>query len=289
MANTQALKRRIKTAKNVSKTTKAMQMIAASKLKRAQMGVLSSRPYVNKLTEITKNLGESFDLNNKEITYFGNKLGVNKSLYLIIAPDKGLCGGLVSNLVREYLKIKRDDSFFITVGKKIETSIASLSKNLVASFPFGSVLPSFENVYPIKKIVDEYYFSGRVSSVKIVTTKFNSVFSQKVEVINLLPLSLDEVQKNPEHKNENIKIFEPAKEKLLLEAAKRYVEMVIFQNLLESFASEQASRMMAMQNATNNANDIASTLQLLYNKARQEKITNEILDITGAAVALSEQ
>ncbi len=288
MANTQALKRRIKTAQNISKTTKAFQMIAASRLRRAQNAVLASRPYVTKLTEISRNLASDVDFTEGSNAYFKTNKNMTKNLYIIISPDKGLCGGLIANLVREYLKInKKTDDLFITVGKKIEGTVAGSTKNLVASFPFGLTLPSFEMISPIKTLIDEYYLTGKVGAVKIITTKFNSVFSQKPIVLDLLPLAIESSEKNDTLEESNIKLFEPSKDILLSEVAKRFIEMTLFQNLLESYASEQAARMVAMQNSTDNANDMVSSLRLLYNKARQEKITKEILDITSAAVALA--
>src|SRR5258706_6244308 len=138
MATTLSLRRRIKSAQNISKTTKAMQMIAASRLKRAQNAALSSRPYVDKLVELTKNLAPKKDTAGEDIVhpYMQQVHATGKTLYVIISPDKGLAGGLVTNLVREYLKVRHDDkSLFVTVGKKIEGIIAS-DKRLIPSFPF---------------------------------------------------------------------------------------------------------------------------------------------------------
>src|SRR5258708_247519 len=139
MANTLALRRRIKTAQNVSKTTRAMQMIAASKLKRAQEAATSSRPYVEKLMELSRRMRPDGNANPEELSpYMRDETITGKTLYVIISPDKGLCGGLVTNLVREYLKHRHDDkSLFITVGKKIEGTIAATNKNLLASFKIG--------------------------------------------------------------------------------------------------------------------------------------------------------
>lgn len=286
MANTLALRRRIKTAQNVSKTTRAMQMIAASKLKRAQSAVVASRPYVTSLMRVSQHISSRENNSTTVDTHPYVKLNINnsKTLYIIISPDKGLCGGLITNLFREYVKIKQDtNALFVTLGKKIESPIAANSKNLIASFPFGNTIPSFEMVLPLLEIIDDYYLSGKISTVKVITTHFNSIFSQTPHIEPLLPLILP--------KDTNISssvdiVFEPSKEDLLPALAKRYIEMVLYQQILESYASEQAARMIAMQNATNNAKDIVNSLQLLYNKARQEKITNEILDISSATVAM---
>src|SRR5436190_8852134 len=246
MANTLSLRRRIKTAQNISKTTRAMQMIAASRLKRAQEAAVSARPYVTRLVELSKNLAPK----EKETIlhpYMKNNTLSGKTLYIIISPDKGLCGGLVTNLIREYLKYNKDEnSCFITIGKKIEGVVASTNKHLIASFPFGNTLPSFDIIMPLVQLIDEYFINGRVDNVKIITTHFNSVFSQATKISTLLPVQLQET------KESNEITFEPGKQELLPALLKRYLEMVLFQHILESYASEQAARMIAMQNATNN-------------------------------------
>ncbi len=286
MANTQALRRRIKTAQNVSKTTRAMQMIAASKLKKAQEAALSSRPYVHKLVEVTQNLAPKKDSEEAPHPYMEDGKEVKKTLYIVVSPDKGLCGGLVTNLIREYLKYKSDSSFFITVGKKVEGAVASTSKNLLASFPFGNTLPPFESIMPLISLINDNFLGKKVDNVKIITTHFNNIFSQETRVTDVLPIQFEE--DNKEKKTVET-LFEPSQKELLPALLKRYLEMVIYQHLLESYASEQAARMLAMQNATNNAKDIVSDLRLLYNKARQERITKEILDISSAAVAMEER
>lgn len=282
MASTIALRRRIKTAQNVSKTTRAMQMIAASKLKKAQLAALASRPYVEKLSILSQNITaktKNIEVENLH-PYLKHQKKSDKTLFIVISPDKGLCGGMVTNVIREYLKYKNSDSLFITIGKKIEGIISSTTKNLLASFPFGNTLPSFAIIAPIIKIIDENFLEGKVDSVKIITTHFTSVFLQTTKITNLLPVMMDP---NESKNSSSVTLFEPTTDKILPVLLKRYIEMVLFQNILESYASEQASRMIAMQNATNNAKDIVNDLTLLYNKARQEKITNEILDISSAA------
>ena len=286
MANTIALRRRIKTAQNISKTTRAMQMIAASKLKRAQEAVVASRPYVTRLIAIAQNLAPQKNTSEDVHPYMVDTKISEKTLYIVIGPDKGLCGGLVTNLLREYIKhMNENTSLFITVGKKIESPISSTSKNVIASFSFGSILPTPDKVYPIVELVDEYFLSGKVSAVKILVPHFESVFSQKQIIVDLLPIRIN-LTENQHTNTTVVKLIEPNKAELLPALLKRYIEMVIFQQMLELFASFQAAQMMAMQNATNNAKDIVSALKLLYNKARQEKITSEILDISSATVAM---
>lgn len=283
MATILTLKRRIKAAQNVSKTTKAMQMIAASKLKRAQEATLATRPYVEKLTTISKGLINKI---NSDIyyPYLKPKHKINKTLLIIISPDKGLCGGMLTNLLREFLKIKDQDKniVYLTIGKKAENKIARMTSDIVASFPVGNTTPAMDVVFPIIRIIDNYYLNGKVDAVKILTTHFTSIFSQTAKISNILPVH---IQQAPEEKSSSSpSLFEPGENYILDPLLKHYLEMALFQLILESFVSEQASRMIAMQNATDNANDVIEDLKLEYNKTRQAKITSEILDISGSMV-----
>lgn len=286
MANPLLLKRRIKTAQNVSKTTRAMQMIAASKLKRAQETTLGSRPYVEKLTILCRELSSKVE--KEKLHPYMESNSSDSTLILIFSPDKGLCGGLITNLLRDFINLdKKEDNIYLAIGKKMEKNIARFKKTLIASFPFGNTLPGLDMVYPIQRIIDEYYLNNKVSSVKILYTHFTSFFSQAPKLETILPLSF--AKPEPEtpadlKKESSFEMFEPDVSTLLPPLLEHYLQMSIYQHLLESFLSEQASRMFAMQNATNNAKDIIWELQLEYNKIRQEKITNEILDISSAAL-----
>jgi F-type H+-transporting ATPase subunit gamma len=287
MASILTLKRRINAARNVSKTTKALQMISASKLKRAQDAILSTRPYVRKISEITTNLSKS--MTGKHFhPYLGQRIKTNKTLLIVLSPDKGLCGSLITNLVREFIKYQNEgqESSYIVIGKKIEGKIVHLSQEILASFAFGTTLPEFDMVFPILKIIDEYYGKGKVDSVKILTTEYTSVFSQTPKIFTLLPIQTPTLVNLD---NDEFYIYEPNREELLNTLLRHYVEMATYQQLIESFVSEQAARMISMQNATDNANDIIEDLQLEYNKTRQAKITSEILDITGGANILKVQ
>lgn len=281
MANLLSLKRRIKAASNVSKTTSAMQMIAVSKLKKAQDLTVAGRPYVEKLSYMTQNLLANVE-DKYTHDYMKKPKNTNATLIIVLSPDKGLCGSLITNLVRETIRFDslNSDSVYLTVGKKIETTVANLQKNIIASFKFGVTAPSFDLVLPIIKIIDEYFLGEKVGSVKIISTSFLSVFSQKPMISNILPIEFPK-----EMPGSFFTLFEPTPEKLLPLLMRHFLEMTIYQHMLESFASEQGARMVAMQNATDNAIEIVQDLKLEYNKGRQEKITNEILDIGGGASA----
>ena len=279
MATLIILKRRIKTTRNVSKTTKAMQLISASKLKRAQDAAMLSKPYVQKLDELSKRLSRKIDKENIN-EYMIKPDNTNSKLIIVVSPDKGLSGGLVTNLIKEVLVIEnKNKNYYITVGKKAENYVSGFGKEIIASFPFGSTIPAFDMVYPIIKIINEYFLQKRVCEVIVITTKFVSVFSQIPQPSVVLPIILSEENQ----RKEQDMLFEPSTEALLPDLLQHYLEMIIYQSFLESYASEQAARMIAMKNATDNAQDIIEELNLLYNKSRQERITNELLDIGGGS------
>jgi len=295
MASISLIKRRIQTAQNVSKTTRAMQMIATSKLKRAQDAAIASRPYVDKLTLLSKRVAEIVDPEIRSLNEYMKLREEGVKLLITISPDKGLCGSLVTNLLKELLKYGEvnKNAKHIVIGKKAENTIVKLGKEIIASFEFGTTLPIFEVVFPIVKLVNEQFLEGKVFQVDILYTNFHSVFSQKPNFMSLLPVKFSKEEsellkdKKNELKNSSaFTIFEPEPNELLPHLLSHYLEMSLYQFMLESYASEQAARMIAMKNATENAYEIIDYLKLEYNKKRQEKITNEILDIGGGAIVL---
>lgn len=280
MATLISLKRSIKAAQNVSKTTRAMQMIAASRLKRAQEATLSSRPYVQKLTELTQKLSTKVNDKDKH-PYMTLSTTDNKTLLIALSPDKGLTGGLVTNLLREFMQYmtKNDNSSYILIGKKFESQVVKMKNEVIATFHFGTTLPTLDIVYPLITLINDYYLSGKVTSVKVLYTNFNNFFSQTPTVTQLLPIALPEASETKTQ--EDTMLYEPSISEMMPQLLKHYLEMSLYQFILESFLSEQAARMIAMQNATNNAKDIIQAYKLEYNKTRQAKITNELLDIIG--------
>lgn len=282
MSNILVLKRRINAAKNVSKTTKAMQMIAASKLKRAQNAVLSSKPYVSKISSIMQRvLSEAKNGYTHPYINANNKTG--KTLLLVLSPDKGLCGSLITNILKEFIKYQDEtpDTTYVVIGKKLEGQVVHFNREIIASFPFGTTLPSFDKIYPLTQIINEYYLGGKVDSVKILNPEYINLFTQKPKITTLLPITTDELVSD--EKNNDFYLFEPSKKALLDSLLKHYLEMTVYHQLIESFLSEQAARMISMQNATTNAQDIVTDLQLEYNRTRQAKITSELLDIAGGS------
>lgn len=283
MATLLSLRRRIKAAQNVAKATRAMQMIAASNLRKAQSATLSSRPYVAKLNTLARDVAGKVD-DPSAHPYLIPQGESTKTLVIVLSPDKGLCGGLISNLVREFLSFSKNnpDSSYIVMGKKLENKVVKLSNEVLASFVFGTTVPRFDAVYPIAKLINDHYLSGNVGGVKVIYTDFESVFSQKPKNAALLPITLNETNQEESQKQQvNEQLYEPPLRDILPSLLLHYLEMSLYQFLLESFLSEQAARMISMQNATNNARDIIEGFKLEYNKTRQANITSELLDIMG--------
>lgn len=284
MATLLALKSRIKTAKNVSKTTKAMQMISASKLKKAQEATLSSRPYAQKLSAISQNLISKLEEENVNEYMRKNTDKLGKTLLIVFAPEKGLCGALATNMSNELLKLSaanKDLLYIVTLGKKIENSIKFLQNTVVASFPLGTTLPQFSMVFPVLQIIDDYFLSGKVNKVQILFPKFTSLFTQSPSLETLLPI---ELSKEKQEEAASYTIFEPHPQDILPSLLRHYLEILTHQYLMETYLSEQASRMLSMKNATDNAAEIIESLQLEYNKSRQEKITGELLNTGGSSL-----
>lgn len=278
MAQTKIIKRRIKAAKNISQITKAMQMVAAAKMKKAQDSALINRNYSAKLFEITRNLIKS-----------ANSVEENgKELYVIITPNKGLCGSLVTSLTKKILEIitaKQENAFFINIGKKSEQILTKYSKNTIASFDFGISQPNYAQVIPVAKLVLDEFYSEKYTKVFVLYTNFINTLIQKPTVKQILPIRKEDIEENTIDKMIDY-IFEPDKAEILNRLIPYYIENQLFQLVLESYASEQSARMIAMKNATDNATEITKELTLIYNRERQMQITNEINDIATAQLAI---
>jgi len=276
--NLQILKNRIKSASNISKIAKAMEMISASKIKKAQDAVENNRPYSEKITEIVEKTLASVDLESFSHEYLKIN-NSNKKLLVAISPDKGLCGSLPTNLTKKLSELIDKDTLIITIGKKIAKFASKSGGQLIASFPMGTALPQYSNIFPIIDLINQYFMGGKVGSVAIVLTEFKSIFLQVPHVTRLLPLIPAIDQTNIEKIEPTGYSFEPNINVVLQELLPYFIEVKLYYYLIHAFTSEQAARMIAMQNAKNNALDIADFLTLTYNKARQAKITNELLDL----------
>ena len=270
--NLQLLRRRIKTSKNIAQIAKAMEMISASKIKKAQEAVQNNKPYAQRILDFTTRVSRNTEQKISHPYLETNES--EKKLIIAFSPDRGLCGGLNTSLSKLFLQIPQDD-YVITNGKRAGQFISKIGIQPVAAFDSGTTLPSYERVYQLVELINEYYLTKKVSKVEVIYPDFVSFFTQTPTQKTILPLQIP----SGESTSLSSYIFESNAEKLLLELLPYYLEINIYSILLEAYTSEQAARMMAMQNAKNNALDIAEFLTLSYNKSRQEKITNEILDL----------
>lgn len=277
--NLQLLKRRIKTSQNIAQISKAMEMISASKIKRAQIQASNNKPYTERISSMVDRVVRNADTNKFSHQYITGNDSEN-TLVIAISPDRGLCGSLNTNLLKTIGELKGDKVKIVAVGKKIGQFAARLNFELLASYPMGNSLPDYSLVFQLKKIINEGLENKSFSKVSLLYADFVSLFTQTPTVKTLLPFSLEKLGELPDE-DEN-SLFEPGQELLLTELLPYYLEIQLYNALLQAYTSEQAARMMAMQNAKKNAFDIADYLTLVYNKSRQERITNEILDLANS-------
>ncbi len=283
MANIRLIRRRIRSIQNTAKITKAMEMIAASKMRRAQERALMARPYAEKISEVLADLtAQHF---TDEIHPLLARRPVKKIAVVHMTSDRGLCGGLNANVNRltgNFILTQTVAITLITVGKKGRAFMSRAGRELRAEFTGISDRATLSDILPIARIVIEDYTAGLVDQVYIAYPKFISTTVQRPTLEELLPVEPAKIEKASRVGY----IYEPDPASVLSALLPRYVEMQLYHALLETIASEQSARMVAMRNATDNANEMIESLTLAYNKARQELITKELLDISAGAEAL---
>ena len=291
MPSTRDIRRRIKSVKNTSQITKAMQMVAAAKMRKAQQSAVAGRPYATLMNEVlaavTPNAGD-FSHPLMEVR------DVRKVGLVLISTDKGLCGALNSNLTREAAKLDKNSTIYIAAGKKGSQFIARTKRVLAAEFTYKDS-PLFSEARAISRFAQDMFLKGEVDRVDVLYTNFINTLSQKAEVRTLLPvgeiksLSFDvagEGHGQALAASTTEYIFEPGPDQVFGALIPHYVNFQVYQYLLEAKASEHSSRMVAMKNATDNANQLIKDMTLEYNKLRQSNITKELLEITSAAMAM---
>lgn len=282
MANIRLIRRRIRSVQSTAKITKAMEMVATSKMRRAQDRDLAGRPYAEKIQRVLS------DLVAQE-GGFAHPLLARRELKRIeiihITPDRGLCGGLNSNMNRStaaFVVEQSSPSVLITIGRKGRDYMLRYGREVRAEFTGIGDRPSLVDTLPISRIVIDDYSNRFADAVYLAYTRFVTTMTQRPVLQQLLP-----VEPAPrEHGGQADYIYEPARRLVLAQLLPRFVEMEVYHAILESIASEQSARMVAMRNATENASEVVQDLTLMYNKARQEMITKELLDITGGAEAI---
>lgn len=291
MANTRELRRRIKSVKNTAQITKAMQMVAAAKMRKAQNQAINGRPYSLNLSASLKRLLPLVKLDS-HLLLQNNE--AKKSLVIVLSTDKSLCGSLNTNLFRmlSQSNLFSGDNDFITVGKKARNFVAKTGKNLIADFENIDTV-TFRMASQLSKMVTDSFLRGEIGEVFIMYPHFGSALRQEPTKMRLLPIQAEDIMEYI--KEETVKeqvagseyLFEPDPNTLLDYILVHHLQIKIYQALLETKASEHSARMMAMQNATDNALELVSDLNLTYNQTRQSAITKELLEITTAQVAMN--
>ena len=287
MANVRQIKRRIKGIQSTAKITKAMEMIAASKMRKAQERGIQGRDYADKLTQVISDLVGMTAGSGTSYPLMEQRENIDKIGIIHISADRGQTGGLLSNLNRNAAKFiveQHKPTQIISVGRRGGDFMRRKSLEVIADFTNLGDKPNQVDTLPISRIATQDFIEHKLDAVYISYSKFVSTAVQRPVIEQLLPIippSKDEVQLVSDC------IFEPSMDEILSELLPRYVEMKVYHAILEAIASEQSARMLAMRNATDNANELISDLTLAYNKARQESITTELLDIIGGTAAIS--
>jgi F-type H+-transporting ATPase subunit gamma len=290
MANTQDIRRRIKSIRNTSQITKALQMVAASKMRKAQMAALAGRPYSSLMNRVLVSLQQRTD---SKLHPLLQRREVKKELVIVLSTDKGLAGALNTNLFREAIKFEVDKALYVTSGGKGRQFIVRTRRELLADFPLKDA-PAFTETKEISKFAIEKFLNGEVDKVSVLFTHFVNTINQKPTVRTLLPISRFDLPQasvaaeSTEGTGDPMigYTFEPAPEAVLDVMLPYYLHYQVYQMVLDARASEHSSRMVAMKNATDNAKQFIKDLTLEYNKMRQASITTELLEIATAQMAV---
>ncbi|MGK2848628.1 MAG: ATP synthase F1 subunit gamma [Minisyncoccota bacterium] len=299
MASARDIKSRIKGVKGTGKVTRAMEMISAVKMRKAVQAVSALRPYAESVMTL---LSQLQNVNGQEHHPLLATRSVKSVLYVVITSNRGLCGAFnaqVAKRLRSLLAVDGEyKQSFVTIGKKGEDMIRRLEGEIIASFSDILTAPTTENMRPVVRILLEEFISGRIDRVVLIYTDYLSVLSQAVSVRNILPVTWeDTASARDEMGGEDASIhpqmgtaeyiIEPSPHAVLSRMVPYLLEMRLYHAILESNASQEASRMMAMRNATNATKDMVSDLTLTYNQIRQAKITQEIAELSAGMAAVT--
>jgi len=290
MPSTRDIRRRIKSVKNTSQITKAMQMVAASKMRKAQQAALAGRPYADLINDVIVSVRSRVNLALHPLL---EQREVKKELVLVVSTDKGLCGALNTNLLREAAKFDPATTDFVTAGRKALQFMSRTKRNVVADFDLKDS-PSFLEVKAASRFCLERFMSGEADRVTVVYTKFINTLIQTPIARTLLPINPLEIEQvggtgavpSPDANDFSEYLFEPSASDVLGAILPHYLHYQVYQMVLNARASEHSARMVAMKGATDNAKQIIKDLTLEYNKIRQASITTELLEITTAQMAL---
>ncbi|WP_322795775.1 ATP synthase F1 subunit gamma [Tepidiforma sp.] len=290
MATIRQLRRRIQSVKNTAKITNALQLVAASKMRRAQDRALQAKPYSEKLRTVIAGLAAAMVDPERPAHPLLVTREVKNIGLLHITPDRGLCGGLNANLNRSagtWVAMQHEPVDVVAVGKKGRDFFIRAHVHVVAEFTELGDYPAQSDAASIARLIMNDYLEGVIDRVYISYPEFVSTAVQRPVIRQLLPIEPPQMAEGDDGEGfAQDYIFEPSPQEVLAQLLPRYVEMQVYEAILQNAASFQSAQMVAMKNATDNANEITRELTLTYNKARQEQITKELLDIVGGAAAL---
>ncbi|MGA2241308.1 MAG: ATP synthase F1 subunit gamma [Verrucomicrobiota bacterium] len=292
MPTTRDIRRRIKSVRNTAQITKAMQMVAAARMRKAQQAALAGRPYAALMNEVlAETTARTMDFTHPLL----ETRDVRRRAVVLVSTDRGLCGALNGNLFREAVKFDRDTPLYLTAGRKASQFIARTKRTLAAEFTYKDT-PQFGEARAISRFAQDLFIKGEVDEVDVLFTNFISTLNQRPEVVPFLPVGrIKTVSAGFEGRAlaEELPagsglefLFEPSAETVLGELLPHYLNFRVYQILLEARASEHSARMVAMKNATDNAQQLIRDLTLQYNKLRQSNITKELLEIATAQMAV---
>ena len=280
MANLRDIRRRIKSVKNTAQITRAMQLVAAAKMKKAQDQAIAGREYSKQLSGVLQDISEGFSDATHALL---EKRSGNRELVLIISTDKGLCGAINTNLAKIIRRETSADADYVTVGRKLRIMMEKLGRKVIADFSVKDPVP-FGDARAIAGLLSKQFLDGNYDKVSVAYTRFINTMSQQPEVAQLLP-----VEPPTDHADATVTtdfLFEPSPKDVLSAILPLYINFRVFQALVEARASEHSARMVAMKSATDNAKKFIKELTLEYNKLRQGAITAELLEITTAMKAM---
>ncbi len=294
MASAREMRLRIRSVKNISQVTRALQAVSASKVRKAITALMGTRPYATKAWQVLTHIAGQPGRDTLHPLLTG-RATVKNTLVVVISGDRGLAGAYNTNLIRYVFRKFGDYPTpvkFIAVGRKGRDLLIRRRQNVIADFSNLPAAPAFMDVSAIGRLAVDEYLSGKADEVYLVYTDFINMVKQEPTVKKLLPLDVEGGAARVEtyettRRTSAAYIYEPAEREILDEIIPRFTALQVYQAILESLASEHAARMVAMRNATDNANELVGELQLQYNKVRQQSITNDMLDIAGGAEALA--
>jgi F-type H+-transporting ATPase subunit gamma len=295
MASAREMRLRIRSVKNIAQVTRALETVSAAKVRRAIAAVNATRPYAEKAWKLLVHLARQPGHGSLH-PLLKERDEVKKILVIMVSGDRGLAGAFNVNILKETLDQFRDSNVpvsYIAVGRKGRDMLLRRRRGVIAEFSDLPIAPSFASLSAVGHIAIDDFLNGNADQVFLAYTDFHSMVRQEIVIRKLLPLDVNYEDDRvvaynvTHHQTSSVFVYEPDDRQILSEIISRFTELQVYQAILTSQASEQAARMVSMRNATDNARELIAGLQMDYNKARQQAITNDMLDITGGAEAMA--